>query len=67
MTERQAAIVEYVRWHHATLGYAPSVAEIGAAVGYRSRGTTLVAMRRLRELGLLKFEDGRNRTTRLAA
>ena len=54
-------ILRYIRDYHRQQGYAPTVREIGAAVGFKSTASVQYQLQRLREQGLLA-ENGGNRT-----
>lgn len=46
-------------------GVAPSYAELGAALGLKSRGNVHALLHRMRERGLVEFEEGRARSIRI--
>ncbi|GAB6179019.1 hypothetical protein JCM14036_03380 [Desulfotomaculum defluvii] len=46
-------------------GYAPSVREVGEAVGFRSTATTYYRLSKLRERGAIEWEPTQVRTLRV--
>lgn len=58
---KQEEILRYIDRFMAENGYAPSVREIGAAVGLRSTATVSYHMGQLREKGLVSFDSGKKR------
>ncbi len=56
-SEKQLAILEFIRSFTADKGYSPSVREIGAAVGLRSPSTVHAHLNKLKEFGLLQKEE----------
>ena len=65
LTDRQRKIVEYIRAHVEENGYPPTFREIAQSVGLKSTSTVDHHLRRLRELGVLQYEDGRFRALQL--
>ena len=65
LTDRQRKIVEYIRAHVEENGYPPTFREIARSVGLKSTSTVDHHLRRLRELGVLQYEDGRFRALQL--
>lgn len=51
ITARQQSVLTYIRDHIADRGEAPSVREIGAAVGLSSPSSVLYQLRRLEQAG----------------
>lgn len=66
LTKRQQAILEAIKDFHSVHGYSPSLREIISLTG-GTMSTSVVSynLRRLREQGVLAFEDGQTRTVRL--
>lgn len=58
---KQEEILHYIEHFIQENGYAPSVREIGNAVGLRSTATVSYHMSQLRDKGLLSFEAGKKR------
>jgi repressor LexA len=58
-------IIEYLREHRDTRGYAPSTREICKEFGIRSTSTVYTRLERLRAKGILTWEYGKQRTLRL--
>ena len=65
LTDRQKKIVDYIRAHVEENGYPPTFREIARSVGLKSTSTVDHHLRRLRELGVLQYEDGRFRALQL--
>jgi len=65
LTDRQRRIVDFIRAHVAENGYPPTFREIGANVGLKSPSTVDHHMKRLRELGVLQYEEGLFRSIQL--
>ncbi len=65
LTDRQKKIVDFIRAHVEENGYPPTFREIARSVGLRSTSTVDHHLRRLRELGVLQYEDGRFRALQL--
>ena len=65
LTDRQRKIVECIRAHVEANGYPPTFREIARSVGLKSTSTVDHHLRRLRELGVLQYEDGRFRALQL--
>jgi repressor LexA len=66
MTERQAAIVEFIGAFTAANGYPPSVREVGEHVGLSSTSSVHHQLRRLEALGVLVRIANRSRAVVLA-
>lgn len=60
-SSKQEEIQAYIEQFVAENGYAPSVREIGAAVGLRSTASVSYHLNQLQEKGLLSFEPGKKR------
>ena len=60
-TDKADRILEYVNWFVQENGYAPSVREIGAAVGLRSTASVTYHIQALQEKGLLQSPGGKGR------
>lgn len=58
-------IVEYIRQYDEEHGYAPSLREIGDAIGVRSVGSVKYRMNSLREKGVVTFADRKSRTIKV--
>ena len=65
LTDRQKKIVDFIRAHVEENGYPPTFREIARSVGLKSTSTIDHHLRRLRELGVLQYEDGRFRALQL--
>ena len=65
LTDRQRKIVEYIRAHVEENGYPPTFREIAQSVGLKSTSTVDHHLRRLRELGVLQYEEGHFRAIAL--
>ncbi len=61
-TEKTTEIYEYLRRTIPAQGYAPSVREIGQAVGLKSPSTVHLHLKRLQEQGLIEKGDFKGRT-----
>jgi len=65
--ERRLAIVAFVADYWRTTGYAPSLAEVGKAVGLRSKSSVSHQVGRLVEDGVLAMDWGVMRSLRVVA
>ena len=65
LTARQKQILRYITKQIEEDGYAPSVREIGKAVGLSSTATVHCYIKRLEELGYIKKENQKGRTLRI--
>ncbi len=65
LTTRQKQILKYITKQIQTNGYAPSVREIGKAVGLSSTATVHSYLKKLEELGYIKKENQKGRTLRI--
>ena len=64
LTTRQKQILRYITKQIQTNGYAPSVREIGRAVGLSSTATVHCYLKKLEELGYIRKENQKGRTLR---
>ncbi len=62
LTPLDLAILEFVIEYHTARGYAPSLREIGSAVGLTSPASVHARLSRLAELGLVQRAPGIPRT-----
>lgn len=65
INKREKAILKFIEKQVAEKGYAPSVREIGKAVGLKSTATVHGYLAKLSEKGYIKKEDQKGRTLRL--
>ena len=65
LTTRQKQILRYITKQIQTNGYAPSVREIGRAVGLSSTATVHCYLKKLEELGYIRKENQKGRTLRV--
>ncbi len=65
LTGPQTKVLEFIREHLFLKGFAPSVREICADVGYKSTNAVVEHLNRLRRKGYIDFDDGKSRTIRL--
>ena len=65
LNAREAMVLDYIRELLEVRGYAPSVREIGAALGYRSTSTVQMYIDRLEEKGYLRRTEGKSRSIAL--
>lgn len=61
LTDRQSAILEYIKRQLKNKGYPPSVREIGEAVGLRSSSTVHAYLRQLEEIGAIRRDPTKPR------
>ena len=66
LTEKQNAIFEYIKDKISQTGVAPSVREIGEAVGLRSTSSVQYNLNALEEAGYIKRDANLKRTIRIA-
>jgi repressor LexA len=59
ITERQQSVLSYIRAHITDRGEAPSIREIGRAVGLSSPSSVLYQLRRLEQAGAVVRARGR--------
>ena len=62
LTTRQKQILRYITKQIQTNGYAPSVREIGRAVGLSSTATVHCYLKKLEELGYIRKENQKGKT-----
>src|SRR5215470_18027925 len=67
LSERQARILEYIRYVTRVRNYPPSVREIGEAVGLSSSSTVHNHLNQLERRGLIKRDPSKSRTVQLVA
>ena len=67
LSTMQRRIYDYIRESIAQNGYAPSVREIGEAVGLRSPSTVHFHLKNLEEAGYIEKSAGKGRTLKLLA
>ena len=67
LTERQAKILEYIRYVTRVRNYPPSVREIGEAVGLSSSSTVHNHLNQLERRGLIRRDPSKSRTVQLVA
>jgi repressor LexA len=65
LTTRQRALLDALRRLHRTRGYAPSIRELGEAVGLASTSSVYHHVRILEERGLVERRKGAHRTLRV--
>lgn len=65
MTDRQQAIIDFIKQHVKDNGYPPTVREIGDAEGILSTSTVHGHLDRMKKKGLLQWKDGISRTLRV--
>src|SRR5437899_12993547 len=65
LTDRQAKILEYIRYVTRVRNYPPSVREIGEAVGLSSSSTVHNHLNQLERRGLIKRDPSKSRTVQL--
>jgi repressor LexA len=63
--KRREMIIEAINKLTAEHGYAPSLKEIGDAVGLKSTSTVKSHLDRLKKDGRIEFEENMNRTVRV--
>ena len=62
LSARQRQILAFIRDFSRDTGYPPSFREIGAHVGLKSPSTVDHHLKKLRDLGVLHYEDGKSRS-----
>jgi repressor LexA len=67
LTDRQAKILEYIRYVSRVRNYPPSVREIGEAVGLSSSSTVHNHLNQLERRGLIKRDRSKSRTVQLVS
>ncbi len=65
LTENEKSVYEFIQEKILYDGYAPSVRDIGAALGIRSTSTVHAYMRRLEEKGYIQKEQGKSRAVKI--
>src|SRR5258707_3921613 len=65
LTDRQARILEYIRYQNKVRNYPPSVREIGEAVGLSSSSTVHNHLNQLERRGLIHRDPSKSRTVQL--
>src|SRR3989475_2988377 len=65
LTDRQARILEYIRYQNKVRNYPPSVREIGEAVGLSSSSTVHNHLNQLERRGLIKRHPSKSPTVQL--
>jgi len=65
LTDRQARILEYIRYQNKVRNYPPSVREIGEAVGLSSSSTVHTHLNQLERRGLIRRDPSKSRTVQL--
>ncbi|TMD20986.1 MAG: transcriptional repressor LexA [Chloroflexi bacterium] len=65
LTDRQARILEYIRYQNKVRNYPPSVREIGEAVGLSSSSTVHNHLNQLERRGLIRRDPSKSRTVQL--
>ena len=65
LNKREKAILKFIEKQMADVGYAPSVREIGKAVGLKSTATVHGYIAKLEEKGYIKKEQQKGRTLKL--
>lgn len=65
LNAKEQAVFDYILKLTNICGYAPSVREIGEALGYKSTSTVQMYLERLLEYGYLLREDGKSRSLRV--
>src|SRR5438874_2347588 len=65
LTDRQARILEYIRYQNKVRNYPPSVREIGEAVGLSSSSTVHNHLNQLERRGLIKRDPSKSRTVQV--
>lgn len=62
---RDDEILHFIESYWKDNGYAPAVRDICAAIGFKSPATAAQYLRRMREQGLVEYEDRIPRTVRV--
>ena len=65
LTDRQARILDYIRYQSKVRNYPPSVREIGEAVGLSSSSTVHNHLNQLERRGLIRRDPSKSRTVQL--
>lgn len=64
MTKRLEEYYDIIKNYINKHGYSPTIREIGELAGTTSSATPMVMVRRLKSLGYIEYEKGKNRTIR---
>ena len=64
MTKRLEEYYDIIKNYINKNGYSPTIREIGELAGTTSSATPMVMVRRLKSLGYIEYEKGKNRTIR---
>jgi repressor LexA len=64
MTRRLEEYYKIIKSFIEKNGYSPTIREIGELAGTTSSATSMIAVRRLKKLGYIEYEKGKNRTIR---
>ncbi|KMY49256.1 transcriptional regulator [Peribacillus loiseleuriae] len=62
LTTRQQSIFDTIKNHLSNKGYPPSIRDIGKEVGLKSSSTVSGHLVKLRDKGLIDWEEGKPRT-----
>ena len=62
LNAKEAAVLEYLSRELGTRGYAPSVRDVCAALGYASTSTAQAYLDRLEQYGYIRREGGKSRS-----
>ncbi|MBR2926179.1 MAG: hypothetical protein IKC31_01210 [Clostridia bacterium] len=65
LNEKERAVLDYICRVTQEKGYAPSVRDIGSALGYKSTSTVQLYLDRLLSYGILLRESGKSRSLRV--
>lgn len=65
ITPKQMELYAAIKEHIAIYKYSPTVRELCKALGGKSTGTVLPALRLLRKKGYIDYEDNKSRTIRI--
>ena len=64
MTRRLEEYYQIIKSFIEKNGYSPTVREIGELAGIASPATSMFAIKKLKNLGYIEYEKGKNRTIR---
>ena len=67
LTLRQRKVLQTIEWFRQCRGYAPTLREIGAAVGLASASSVAYHLSCLQDMGYLSRDEGRPRTAVIRA
>lgn len=62
LTDNQKHLYSIIKEFVIQFGYSPSIRELCELYGVSSPATMLYHLRKLRELGIIDFQDGKSRT-----